>query len=175
MSEISRAPSGLAFADDGSLVPFTEFDYEQAERDLFGAVAANGDDGELDCEELQRALKFIRALFEWIYGNGMQNPEGLNVRAMIVCWRLLEYLHPLTLAELARGYGQEKRSIGRWLQDFNAKFPHLRNVDRAPPEAEMPAAVPVAVESSGISLGTSAPLISSHNRRLIEQVGSKGG
>jgi hypothetical protein len=117
----------LAHADDGGVVPISHFDYAKIDADLFSSADFEGDNSELSAEEMQRALKFVRSVMGWIAQNGMKNPEGVKIRALIACWVLLEYLHPLTLTELANGFGKHKQSLGRWVDDWKVKFPQLRN------------------------------------------------
>jgi hypothetical protein len=42
-------------------------------------------------------------------------------------WFLIKELQPLSLTQLARMYGKDKQSLGRWVDDFKRRFPGLRN------------------------------------------------
>ncbi len=76
---------------------------------------------------MDAALKVFSRLLEWIWQNGMKNSEGLTIRAVIACWIFLKHLRPLTLTQMARGFGKKKQSLGRWVDDFKIAFPHIRN------------------------------------------------
>jgi hypothetical protein len=115
-----------AFSDSGAPEPYCEFPYSEV--DAMDAM-----------EELQSQLdaatergiaagkKIFEQLVNWIWQDGMKDERGVQIRAMIVCWVFLPHLHPLNLTELARGFGKDKQSLGRWVDDFKVQFPKIRN------------------------------------------------
>jgi hypothetical protein len=118
---------GMAHDESGALVPTTEFDYDAVDQDLFD-IRPESDLTELTPQEMEAALKGLRVLLQWTWQSGMKNPDGVKIRAIIMCWIFLKELRPLTLTQLARGYGLKKQSLGRWVDDFKVKFPEARTV-----------------------------------------------
>jgi hypothetical protein len=121
-----------AHAEDGHLVPIAEFDYASVELNLFGENP-EAEIAEFSQEEIDRGIKVLRLLLQWIFQDGMKNADGLKIRAIISCWIFLKELRPLTLTELARGFQLDKQSIGRWVDKFKEDFPeiktcHMRNL-----------------------------------------------
>ena len=116
--------SGQAHGEDGRIIPSTDFDWEAVERNLF---TENPEDlSELSQEDIDRALKVLRVLLQWVWQNGMKNVDGLKIRAIIVCWIFLKELRPLTLTQLATGFGLKKQSVGRWVDQFKKDFKRVR-------------------------------------------------
>jgi hypothetical protein len=76
--------------------------------------------------DIDLALKAFTHLVEWVWQDGMNNVEGLQIRASIVCWIFLPQLRPLTLTQMAQGFGKKKQSLGRWVDDFKRCFPRIR-------------------------------------------------
>src|SRR4051812_825066 len=121
-----------AHGEDGRIVPSTEFDYDLVDQNLFGKDAES-DLSQFTQEEVDRALKVLRVLLQWIWQNGMKNVDGLKIRAIIVCWIFLKELRPLTLTQLAVGFGLKKQSVGRWFDRFKKdhrgiRTCHMRNL-----------------------------------------------
>lgn len=114
-----------AHGEDGRIVPTTEFDYEALDRDLFGENP-EADLSQFTQEEVDRALKVLRVLLQWIWQNGMKNVDGLKIRSIIICWIFLKELRPLTLTQLATGFGLKKQSVGRWVDQFKKDHPEIR-------------------------------------------------
>jgi len=110
------------FEEDGRPVPAVEFDWEAIE-DCGPQTDLQG----LSDEDVERGLMVLRALLSWIWQNGSRNPEGLKLRAMVICWLFLKELRPLKLSELARGFGLKKQSVGRQVEDFKKHFPGIRS------------------------------------------------
>ncbi len=117
--------------ENGRPVPCTQFDYDQVDEDVF-QHKPESDLSEFTQEEIDRALVVLRVLLQWIWQSGMKNADGLQIRAIIVCWIFLKELRPLTLTEMARGFGKKKQSLGRWVDQFKRLFriktPHMRNL-----------------------------------------------
>lgn len=111
--------------EDGSLARSQEFDYEAIDRNVF-RVEPKDDSDEFSAEEIDAACKVFTRLVEWIWQDGMKNVEGLQIRAIIVCWIFLSQLRPLTLTQMAAGFGKRKQSLGRWVDDFKRSFPRIR-------------------------------------------------
>jgi hypothetical protein len=119
-----------AFNDSSQIEGTVDFPYEEIdglERDEDGPKTLARTDHE-------EAFKLFSRLVEWLWQNGMKNPEGLQLRAIVVCWVFLNHLHPLTLTEMARGFGKHKQSAGRWVDNFKAAFPHIQNPHMRPPK-----------------------------------------
>ena len=109
--------------EDGKKVPVTHFDYY--------AVEFDGSDETLDISHLSQAdvdrgVTVLTVLLKWIWQNGMKKPEGVQIRAIIVCWIFLKVLRPLELTQLAGAFGKHKQSFGRWVDDFKRCFPRIR-------------------------------------------------
>lgn len=118
-----------AYEDSGELVPVSQFDWAAVERNLRRDLEAIQDPEELSKftpEEREAALKLFRTLVRWLWQDGMKNTDGLTIRSIIVCWIFLEELHPLTLTQMARGFGKHKQSLGRWVDDFKKRFSFIR-------------------------------------------------
>jgi hypothetical protein len=113
-----------AHGEDGHFVPAIEFDYAAVEHNLFGESPESI--SEFSQEEVDRALKVLRTLLQWIWQDGMKNADGLKLRGIIVCWIFLKELRPLTLTELACGFDLKKQSLGRWVDEFKLDFPKIK-------------------------------------------------
>ena len=117
----------IAHGEGGELVPAAEFDYDAIDRTVFDFRKPDSDLEQFSAEDLERSVKGMQRLCEWIWQTGMKNPDGVKIRAIICCWVILPELRPLTLTQLARGYGLKKQSIGRWVDDFKRVFPRVQN------------------------------------------------
>ncbi|HEV2210838.1 MAG TPA: hypothetical protein VG167_18855 [Verrucomicrobiae bacterium] len=126
---IGDQPGEYAHEEDGRPVPASQFDYNQVDEDVFGHQPES-DLSEFSQQEVDRALVVLRVLLSWIWQNGMKNSEGLKIRAIIICWIFLKELRPMSLTELATGFGMKKQSLGRWHDHFKTVFkirtPHMR-------------------------------------------------
>jgi hypothetical protein len=120
--------ASLAHAEDGHLEQAIPFDLEQVCRDL-GEAATDPDPSErLTDQEWQQLHGGLESLFRWIYQDPHHtNHNGLLIRTLIVAWIIVKELQPLTLTQLARMYGKDKQSFGRWVDDFKLQFPAVRN------------------------------------------------
>ncbi len=105
--------------------PSVEFDYEAIDRSVFH-VETQDASLEFSAIEMDAACKVFTHLVEWIWQDGMKNVQGLQIRASIVCWIFLTQLRPLTLTQMAAGFGKDKQSLGRWVDDFKLSFPRIR-------------------------------------------------
>jgi hypothetical protein len=122
----------LAHGEDGKLVGCTQFDYEAVEEGLFDYTPEEL--AEISQEDLDRAIKGMTVLLEWVFQNGMNNPEGLKIRSIIVCWVFLKQLRPLNETEMARGFGMKKQSLERWVEQFKKCFPTIKMPHFRPPK-----------------------------------------
>ena len=73
----------VCHAEDGRLEPSCEFDYGEIDRTVFH-VEPEDDPEQLSAEEIDAACKVFTRLVEWIWQDGMQNVQGLQIRAAIV-------------------------------------------------------------------------------------------
>ncbi len=110
-----------AFSDDGHLEPWEDFDYDSVEK-----FRAANKEAEAIEKGIAAGQEIIRTLITWIWQDGMKDARGIQIRSIIVCWIFLPHLRPLSLTELARGFGKDKQSLGRWVDDFKIKFPNLK-------------------------------------------------
>lgn len=121
-----------AHGEDGRIVPSEEFDYATVEKNLSGRKMDEEDLSSFTEEEVDRALKVFQVLLEWVWQNGMKNPDGVKIRAIIVCWIFLKEIRPMSLTQMARGFDLKKQSLGRWVDIFKRKFHirtcHMRNL-----------------------------------------------
>lgn len=113
-------------AEDGQWEAAVEFDFDAIRINGFDPPAPENDPTEFTVEELDAASKAFTQMVSWIWQDGKNNSEGITIRAIIVCWIFLSHLRPLTLTEMARGFGKKKQSLGRWVDDFKSKFPDIR-------------------------------------------------
>lgn len=125
---MATLPDTLAHDENGQVIPISQFDYDEIDRlaglpqDLSGEP-----EEEFTAEEIARAGAALKKLLEWVWQDGMKNPEGLTIRAIVVCWVFLPHLHALNLTEMAQAFGKHKQSLGRWVDEFKPKFPRITN------------------------------------------------
>jgi hypothetical protein len=126
-----NATANAGYDDNCNLHPACGFDYDTVfvncgdeERELQAMLA------DMRADDMERAFKLLQAVMRWVHQNGSNNLNGVAIRALIVCWHTLPYLRPLSLTELARGYGLKKQSVGRWVEEppngFKVKFPTVK-------------------------------------------------
>lgn len=119
-----------AFDEQGKVTGVEEFDYDLVERRLAEDLSSpelREELSQLTPEEVEAGLKLFRCLVRWLWQNGMRNPNGLTIRAILVCWIFVEELHPMTLTQMARGFGcRHKQSLGRWMDAFKLQFPFIK-------------------------------------------------
>ena len=119
-----------AFDDHGEVTGVEEFDYDLVERRLsadLGSPECQEELSKLTPEEVESGLKLFRCLVRWLWQDGMKNANGLTIRSIIVCWIFIEELHPMTLTQMARGFGgRHKQSLGRWIDSFKRLFPYIK-------------------------------------------------
>jgi len=117
---VSDAESG--FDEPGRRVPIVRFDYDAVDYQVFGAVPKKDVRG-LTSKEVDAALALLRVMLAWIWQSGMKNPDGIKIRAVIICWVFLKELRGLTLTQIAAAFGMDKQSFGRWITDFKQTIP----------------------------------------------------
>jgi hypothetical protein len=115
----------LAHGEDGRPVPCVTFDYAEVEKGL-GEHEPDSDLSEFSQEDIDRALKVLTTLLQWVWQMGMKNADGIQIRAILVCWIFLKELRPLQLSDLGKGFGKPKQSFGRWHDNFKKCFPRIR-------------------------------------------------
>jgi hypothetical protein len=122
-----KAPrsDGLGYEYSDHPVPVCQFDYDAVDQAVFG-FAGDEEQNELTQEQVNGAVLMLRLLLNWVWQDGMKNPDGLQLRSMVICWVFLKELRPMQLSELARGFGKKKQSLGRWVDDFKRRFPNIR-------------------------------------------------
>ena len=139
-----RLPDHLAHCEDGHVEPSVDFDYAAVERALRSIErhkipSADRDHvrsevdrslretiSNLSSDQTDVLLAMLVRVLDWLWSDGMKNPDGLQIRAMLLCWNFLEHLRPLTLTQLARGFGKRKQSLGRWQDQFKLDFPEIK-------------------------------------------------
>jgi hypothetical protein len=115
----------LGHGEDGAIEQTTDFDWAGLEEKL----------GEVDQAKYTHQYatwlllqQLAEGLARWTYQSpNHRNMEGKAIRQAIVEWFTIKELQPLSLTELARMYGKDKQSFGRWVDDFKKRFPGLRN------------------------------------------------
>lgn len=119
----------LGHGEDGKPVQVTQFDFDAIEKafqsdleDFRGEVEA----GEYSQDDIDRALVVVTRMLKWVWQGGMKNADGLQIRAMIICWVFLKELRPIELTQLAGAFGKDKQSLGRWVENFKEYFPRIR-------------------------------------------------
>ena len=112
-------------AEDGHLEPSCGFDYDEIDRNVFH-VAPQEDNELFSAEEIDAACAVISRVVEWLWQDGMKNCDGLQNRAVVLCWVFLSQLRTLTMTEMANGFGKKKQSLGRAVDDFKRAFPKIR-------------------------------------------------
>lgn len=117
-------PGKFGHNESGALVPVQDFDYDAVDQNLFPG-ATREELEQLTQTEIDAALKLFRLLLSWIWQSGMKNPEGIQIRAILVCWIFMKELRPLTLTQMATGFGKKKQSLGRWHDNFKRRFPDI--------------------------------------------------
>lgn len=121
--------TALGHGEDGKPVPVTDFDYDAIERDFKSDLQQfrdEAEEGQYSEEDVDRALVVVTRLLKWIWQGGMKNADGLQIRAMIICWVFLKELRPIELTQLAGAFGKDKQSLGRWVDNFKEFFPRIR-------------------------------------------------
>jgi hypothetical protein len=136
----------FGFSEDGSRCAVTQFDYDAVDaaftQDLSSYFktkkprkAHAEKPEEFTVKELDAAIKVIDRLLCWIWANGMRNPEGVKIRAIVACWILLKPLRVFSLTGVSKLYGKKKQSLGRWVdqfkQDFRFLTPHMRPLGKS--------------------------------------------
>lgn len=119
----------LGHGEDGKPVPITDFDYEAIDRAFqedLEQFRNEAHQGQYSQDDVDRALVVVTRLLKWIWQGGMKQPDGLQIRAMIICWVFLKELRPIELTQLAGAFGKDKQSLGRWVDNFKMFFPRIR-------------------------------------------------
>jgi hypothetical protein len=132
---IGDDPGNYVHEEGGRRVPATQFDYDAVDERVFN-FREQCDLSEFSQEEVDKAIEVLRKLLAWIWQNGMKNADGVKIRAIIVCWIFLKELRPMTLTQMATGFGMKKQSLGRWVDQFKEVFkirtPHMRTLGSGP-------------------------------------------
>jgi hypothetical protein len=110
----------LQFDEDSRLIATTSFPYDEVDRDLGLFEPDSPEKYDLDA-----ASEAIRRLLRWLFQNGPRNPEGLQIRAVVLCHIFLPELRPMTLTQMAGCMGKHKQSLGRWQDQFKRDFPNI--------------------------------------------------
>ena len=98
-------------------------------RNTFGILPAPEPDA-MPPDAMEAACVGFTRLMEWLWQDGMKNSEGLQIRAAILCWVFLSQLRPLTMTQMAAGFGKKKQSLGRWVDDYKRQpdFPRIAHM-----------------------------------------------
>lgn len=126
----------LAHEEDGSVTASQPFPFEDVfARDEVQAGDASAmvefndhaeDLRHLTPDQLAAGLEAMDKLLKWVWQSGMKNSDGVKIRSIILCWICLKEIRFMTLTDLATGYGMDKQSLGRWVDEFKARFPTVR-------------------------------------------------
>jgi hypothetical protein len=120
----------LAHDDAGRLVQTEQFPFERIfsdeEKELIEFIPQDCDLSALTPEQMDVGLMVMDKLLKWVWQSGMKNSDGVKIRSIILCWICLKELRSLTMTDMATGYGLEKQSLGRWVDEFKRKFPTVR-------------------------------------------------
>jgi len=129
LPRISQNLNGDAcHAEDGAIEPAIGFDFDsiyERDGDVFHVEPQNNAQECLTPEALDAARKLIVRVLEWVWSDGTKNVDGLQNRAAVACWKFIPHLRPLTMVQLASGFGKHKQSIGRAADSFAIAFPEL--------------------------------------------------
>lgn len=114
----------IAHAEDGHYVQTIDFDYDEVDRS-FKPVQL--DEPQMFTEEeVRAAIKLLQTLLRWQWQTITKNEQGGFNRMAICCWIFLAELRSLTLTDLARGFGKDKQSLGRHVDQFKKAFPYIK-------------------------------------------------
>lgn len=104
---------------------------EQSER----LQAVDFDWSFIDRAELERQIgryepfpthEAMARITRWVFQDGMNDPRGLRIRAIIVCWLFCpEMRDAFTMSSMARSCGLHKQSLGRWIDSLKREFPGI--------------------------------------------------
>ena len=128
--EKPMAHQTTSFDEDGRPILITDFDWEEIERNLASEtkqLRRSCKRGEITREQLETAMELCGTLLRWVWNNGKRDKRGVAIRSLIICWLYLDELRPLTEAQLARGFGLKKQSVGRWVEQFKKEFPMFKS------------------------------------------------
>lgn len=115
----------VGFGEDSRLEATEDFDWGDLAERLGEADDAKFTHGYAQWLRLQQLAE---GLARWTYQSPSHtNTDGIAIRTIVQNWFLIKELQPLTLTQLARMYGKDKQSLGRWVDDFKRRFPGLRN------------------------------------------------
>jgi hypothetical protein len=107
--------------EDGKIVRAVDFDYSGVDA-ILGEIVQE----KPSIQDIELALDAFRSLLKWIWQNGKNDSNGIQIRSMIVCWIFLEELRSLSMEDIANGFGKHKQSLGRWHDDFKKQFPMIK-------------------------------------------------
>lgn len=132
LPRISQNLNGDAcHGEDGAIEPAIGFDfesiYDREDREMFHVEPAADFNADLSPAAIDAAQRLIVRIMEWIWSDGTKNVDGLQNRAAVACWKFIPHLRPLTMVQLASGFGKHKQSIGRAADSFSLAFPELSN------------------------------------------------
>jgi hypothetical protein len=115
----------IGFGEDSRPEATQDFDWGELAYRLGEADEAKFTHGYAQWLRLQQLAE---GLARWTYQSPSHtNTDGIAIRTIVQNWFLIKELQPLSLTQLARMYGKDKQSLGRWVDDFKRRFPGLRN------------------------------------------------
>lgn len=122
----------LAHAEDGKVIETADFPFDEiyAREEFIEFEQQLPQLTQLSPAELELGLDVMDRLLKWVWQSGMKNADGVKIRAIILCWICLKELRSLSMTDMATGYGLDKQSLDRWVnQDpkcFKKIFPTVR-------------------------------------------------
>jgi len=120
---------GLAFNDDGQRERYVDFDYGEIDEALEEC------EEKLTPDQRDALLKMFRSVMLWLWQDAMKDPDGLLMRAVVLCWMFCGHLRQHSLSQIAGGFGRVKQSPHRWVTRFKAAFPYIK-VPQLKPETK---------------------------------------
>jgi hypothetical protein len=127
-NEFSSHQPDIAFDEESRPEPSVGFSFEEIERELGESLDDPERHSTFTQQEWDAFAKGLEKVFRWIYQDPHhRNLDGIQIRALIVAWIVVKELQPLTLTQLARMYGKDKQSFGRWVDEFKKEFREVRN------------------------------------------------
>lgn len=113
----------LGWCERSAIEPTVDPEWDRIDLNVF----SHHPDDDVDGEHKEMAVAMFTRMMAWVFQDGMNDKQGLMIRAAVASWVVVPLLQPLTLTQLALGLGLKKQSLGRWVDRFKIDFPNIRN------------------------------------------------